>query len=299
MTLDDELEQSLAELRDALTLQQSIVGDVMSRTAGRRVVPVHSPSFVRWWAARLRPPRFAITASVASIGLFTVCWLLFEQPSTAAFAEQALAALERAKADGVTVQERTDVVMRDGSRHTSTTSYVFYVGRDSYRRDIHDGDKLREIQWYTPKGEGMLQTSVQYDTNTYARQNHAGRYGDEQPISRLSLITRFIGDADRRLDPMMIKGRQCPGFEIHANKYGDNPSDWVDRIWFDPETKLPARIELERPRTEKEFKAFITVQERFDWHPDLAADVFVPKIPDGFTRREEKSDTINRRPARQ
>jgi hypothetical protein len=294
MKLDDELEESLAELRVAVSPQRSIVGDVMSRTADRHVAPVRSISFIRWCAAQLPRPRFAVAASVAMIGLLTVCWLLFDQPSTAAFAVQALAALERAKADGVTAKERTVVVLRDGSRHTSTTSYVFYIGRDSYRRDIHDGDKLREVQWYTPKGEGMLQTSVQFDSKTYTLQNHAGGYGHKVPIARMSLITRFVGDADRRLDPMMIKGRQCPGFEIHANKYGDNPTDWVDRIWFDPETKLPARIELERPRPEKEFKAFITVQERFDWHPELKADVFVPKIPDGFTLREKESDAIDK-----
>ena len=79
-----------------------------------------------------------------------------------------------------------------------------------------------------------------------------------------------------------MSGTKCPGFEIRSSKYGDNPADWVDRIWFNPATKLPVRIEEERPRREKQLQALITVQEQFDWHPALPADTFSPKIPAGF-----------------
>jgi hypothetical protein len=129
----------------------------------------------------------------------------------------------------------------------------------------------------------MLQTSVQFDAKTYTLQAHQGGFGDQHPVARMRFLIQFIGEADRHLTPMVIGGRQCPGFEIRASKYGSNPPEWVDRIWFDPETKLPVRIEQERPTAEKNVKALITVQEQFNWHAELSADTFSPKLPDGFT----------------
>jgi outer membrane lipoprotein-sorting protein len=282
MTLDEELDQSLSKLRDAITPRRSIVADVMARTDSRSLAGARAGLLARTWMP-LRRPRFAVAAVAAMIVLSVAGFLLIDRQSSSVFANQALAALQQAKADGVTVKERTIFVMRDGSRHISSTSDTFFVGRDSYRRDIYDNDKLRESQWYTRKGDGMRQTSVRFDTKTYTVLAHTGSYGNTDPVERMSLLTKFVGDADRRLEPVVINGVKCPGFEIRASKYGTNPNDWFDRIWFDPAAKLPVRIEQERPRSEKDLKAFITVQEQFDWHPDLSADTFTPKIPDGFT----------------
>jgi hypothetical protein len=287
MTVDGELDEQLIQLGNAVAPRPSIVADVMMRTAGRSIGASRRHSIARWCLTALRPPQLAAAAVVA---LFAVYVLVFHQPSVSVFADQALAALEDAKANGVTVKERTEFVMRDGSRLASSTWDTFFVGRDSYRRDIYDGDHLREIQWYTPDGDGMRQTSVQLDAKTYSQEKHTGKFGDEDPVERMRFLVRFIHRADRELQPRMINGRQCRGFEISAKTYGNNPDGWIDRIWIDSATKLPMRIEQERPRTEKEFKAFITIQERFDWHPDLHADTFTPKIPDGFTIRKENPE---------
>jgi hypothetical protein len=229
-----------------------------------------------WW------PRLAAGAVLGIAALFVVGLMLFGERSSSAFATEALTALTHAKAEGVTVKERTIAVMADGAGHTSSTTSVLFVGKDRYRRDIYENDKLRESQWYTRKGDGMLQTSVRFDSKTYTQQTHRGAFGDEDPIERVSLLVKFIDRAERRLEALEISGTKCPGFEIRASKYGDSPANWVDRIWFNPSTKLPVRIEEERPRQEKQLQALITVQEQFDWHPALPADTFSPKIPDGF-----------------
>lgn len=288
MTVDEKLDEQLIQLGNAVAPQISIVADVMMRTAGRSIGASRSHSITKWCLTSLRPPQLAAGAVVA---LLAVYLLVFHQPSVSVFADQALAALEDARANGVSVEERTEFVMRDGSRQSSSTRDTFFVGRDSYRRDIYEGDHLREIQWYTPDGDGMRQTSIQLDAKTYSQEKHTGKFGDEDPVERMRFLVRFIVDADRELLPRMIKGRQCRGFEVSARKYGDNPEGWIDRVWIDSATKLPMRIEQERPRSEKEFKAFITVQERFDWYPELHADTFTPKIPDGFTIRKENPET--------
>ena len=77
-------------------------------------------------------------------------------------------ALTQATGQGVTCRERTLVVSDDGSSHESSTGITFYVSEDSYRMDIHDGGFLREIQWYTPDGDSMIQTSVRFDLSSFS-----------------------------------------------------------------------------------------------------------------------------------
>jgi hypothetical protein len=282
MTLDEELDQSLAKLREAISPHRSIVAQVMAR-AERGTMPLaRSRTLARLWFTPSWRPRLAVSMILGTAALFVVGFLLFGERSSSAFATDAIAALTQAKAEGVTVKERIIAVMADGARHTSSTTSVLFVGKDSYRRDIYENDKLRESQWYTRKEDGMLQTSVRFDNKTYTQQTHQGAFGDKNPIERVSLLVKFIDRAERPLEALEISGVKCTGFEIRASKYGDNPADWVDRIWFNPVTKLPVRIEEERPRREKQFQALIAVQEQFDWHPALPADTFSPKIPDGF-----------------
>jgi hypothetical protein len=286
MTLDEELDRSLFQLREIVSPERSAVADVLARTASRGLPSARSHRLRLGWLKPFPVPRFAAGAVIATCVLLVVGLLVVDQRSMSVFADQALAALEEVSTAGVTVMKTNILVMSDGTQHTSSTSFKLFLGRDSYRLDNFENGKLRESQWYTRKGDGMLQTSVQFDTKTYTLQTHQGSYGDTDPIERMSLLVKFIASADRHLEPIEIKGRKCPGLEIRCSKYGNNPNDWIDRIWFDPVTKLPVRIEEERPRHEKGFKALITVQEQFDWHPHLSAETFTPKIPDGFKERK-------------
>jgi hypothetical protein len=132
----------------------------------------------------------------------------------------------------------------------------------------------------------MVQTSLHYDTKTYTVLEHSGSFGEIDPIARLKFFVGLVDQADKKLDIRNIDGMKCIGFEISASKYGSNPESWKDRIWFDTETKLPVRIERERPRNEKEFRAFIRVQDQFNWNPDLPVDAFSPIIPGDFSEEQ-------------
>ena len=188
--------------------------------------------------------------------------------------------------EGITCRERTLWIEPNGSTHTSMTWNILYVSKDSYRRDIYDGDRLREIQWYVPDGDGTLQHSVRYDLNSYFSHTGEGSFGDYAPVERMRFYVNLLDEADRLLGEKVIDGYNCVGFEISVSKYGDNPQEWLDRIWFDVETKLPVLIEQEigRPRdeTKTDFKPRIRLQDQFDYNPDLSADTFIPVIPEGF-----------------
>ena len=200
MTLDEKLDQSLAKIREAIAPHRSIVAEVMARVDSVATPLNRSRTHARLWFTPSWRPRLAAGAIVGIAALFVVGFLLFGEQSSSAFATDALAALTQAKAEGVTVKERAIMVLADGARHTSSTTSVLFVGKDSYRRDIYESDKLRESQWYTRKGDGMLQTSVRFDSKTYTQETHRGAFGDQDPIERVSLLVKFIDRAERRLE---------------------------------------------------------------------------------------------------
>ena len=199
----------------------------------------------------------------------------------AAWGQEILAELDALK--GVTCREQTVLVMPDGSEHTSSTWNVLYVSSDSYRRDIYDGNVLRETQWYVPDGGDMLQHSVRFDLESYFTHSGEGSFGYRDPLDRMRFYVGLIDEADRLLGEDTIDGTQCVGFEISASKYGDNPVDEIDCIWFDVETKLPVRIEQHgRPVTNQPEETITIIQSEFDYYPNLPADTFVPETPEGY-----------------
>jgi hypothetical protein len=239
-----------------------------------------------------RIPKLAAAAVIAIIVLGGITFWPSSGPGNgkwwlgppAAWGQEILAQLDTIK--GITCREQTVSVMSDGSRHTSSTWHIFYVSHDSYRRDIYDGDRLREIQWYVPDGDGTLQHSIRYDLKSYFAHSGEGSFGNYDPVERIRFNVSLLDEADKLLGQKVIEGLNCVGFEISADKYGDNPQEWLDRIWFDIDTKLPVLIEQETPcprdKTQTDFHPYIDVQDQFDYNPELPADTFVPRIPEGF-----------------
>jgi outer membrane lipoprotein-sorting protein len=180
---------------------------------------------------------------------------------------------------GVTCRERIVHVMSNGSEHVSMTWMKFYVSHDSYRRDIYDDDFLREIQWYVPDGDGMLQHSIRYDLNSYFAKTGYGDFGNYDPVERMRSYVSRLDEADQLLGEEVIDGYNCVGFEISSGMSGDR----VDCIWFDKETRLPVRVEHRgMPVTNEPDMTSTIIQDDFDYNPDLSADTFVPQTPEGF-----------------
>lgn len=212
-------------------------------------------------------------------------------PSTA-WGQEILAALETVK--GVTCREQTMIVTADGKSHTSSTWDVLYVSHDSFRRDIYDGHVLREIQWYIPDGNNMIQHYVRFDLRCYGVLRHSGSFGWYDPVERMRFYVGLLDKTDKFLGERIIDDQHCVGFEISAAKYGNNPENWVDCIWFDVETKLPVCIEEHgRPVTDNPDKTFTTIKNRFDYNPQLPSNTFVPYVPQGFINAhpDELKDT--------
>jgi len=195
--------------------------------------------------------------------------------------QEIMAAIETIK--GVSCREQIFTVTKNGSKHLSSTWNVLYFSKDSYRRDIYDGDTLREIQWYVPDGETMLQHSIRFDLGSYFVVRHQGSFGVQDPVGRVRFYVQFLDSADRLLGTKRIEDFNCVGFEIKASEYGNNPERWIDQIWFDVDTKLPVVIEQHgRPVTGHPETTFTTVQDDFNYNDELPGDTFEPYVPDGY-----------------
>ena len=59
--------------------------------------------------------------------------------------------------------------------------------------------------------------------------------------------------------------------------------------WLDTETKLPVRMEFERPRKDGAGKN-VRVRDEFEWSPELPADTFEPYVPEGLRVIEKSSE---------
>jgi len=237
-----------------------------------------------------RITKFALAAAVILVVLGGVTFWPFGNGGqsrwwlapSAAWGQEILAALDTVRT--VSCREQTVLVGPDGSQHTSSTWDTFYVSKDSYRRDIYDGQVLREIQWYVPDGSDMLQHYVRYDLRCYGVTRHNGSFGVQDPVERMRFLVGQLDKADQVLGEATIDGHDCVGCEIHANRYGSNPDTWIDRIWFDTQTKLPVRIEQSGHEV-AELPSYTRtrIMDQFAYGVQVPADTFLPQPPpEGF-----------------
>jgi hypothetical protein len=289
MKVNDPLESMLRKLRyqTAAERRQRTLANIFN-AMDESHEQSSAASQPRIWRLTMntRTGRFAIAAAVILILLGGITFWPFGGgkngqwwlDSPAIWGQELLATLDAFKA--VTCREQTIVVVSDGSQHASSTWDRFYVSSDSYRRDIYDGDVLREIQWYVPNGSDMIQHYVRFDLKCYGALRHGGSFGVHDPVERIRFYIGQLDQAEGLLGEQMIDGRNCVGFEISAARYGNNPETWLDRIWFDEETRLPVRIEQSgRPVTDDTTRTFTTIHDQFDYGPQVPADTFLPQEP--------------------
>ena len=290
---EEQLHQRLAQLGKSFGPRGSIVDRVV-----RQLDHLHAPARpgrrerIIMLFQQKRAIAWAAGLAVAAIILGSALVLPYSQGSSSAqswwlqpssaWAAEVVTTLDTTKTGGFACRGLTIRESPDGKQHTSSTTIRSCYGRTSYRRDIYDGDMLREMQWYVPGQSRRLMVACRNDTRSFTILDAGDLPQDQSPIDRMKSMVGFVDQADRQLGEQDVEGRKCVGFEINASKYGDNPETWLKRIWFDQKSKLPVRMELIRPSSEKGITAVISVEDQFDYHPQLTDEVFIPRIPAGY-----------------
>jgi hypothetical protein len=201
------------------------------------------------------------------------------------------------------VYEQRSEITIEGDKRLYPPHIVFLSG-DRWREDsYHEKNRRETIEWYNIEQKGwqgtsldpdednfrLIHTTVDFDDKTYSVVTHTEDDGSRRPrhpMENILFLAGFADRADRMLENTEIEGVECFGIEISAGRYGGIPESTKHRMWFDMETKLPARIET--VRTEDKYwkenvsKKSIKLLERFQWNQTLSEDTFSPEIPDGF-----------------
>jgi len=196
----------------------------------------------------------------------------------AAWSQEIIDSLDTFKC--VTCRERLINVEPDGSERIKSWMKK-YSTHDRYRRDWYSKDKdiVGEIHWCVPDGSDMVQYTVRFDSESYSIGRRTGVVdpnSKRDPAEGARSCVEDMEKADRLLGTEVIEGRECVGFEI------DKPVGST-RVWFDVETKLPARTEFRnQPRSPGSERRITIIRDQYDYDPGLTPDTFVPNIPEGF-----------------
>ena len=216
----------------------------------------------------------------------------------AAWGQEIIAKLETIEA--LVYRNQAVIVSPYGSTHVSGTWSKNYQAKDRSRTDRYYeptdedtfGDSnpdsvLQHVTYNVPDGQDLVQYDVSYEYQCYTIKTIKGGAYEKDPVKRLQFYVNLLDKADRILGMKTFDGRECVGFEVSGNKYGDNPEDWIDRIWFDVQTKLPVRIEkYDLPITGNTGRTITTIQDQFEYYAQVPAEMFEPQIPVDFINAE-------------
>jgi outer membrane lipoprotein-sorting protein len=212
--------------------------------------------------------------------------------SPAAWGQQITRSLE--KVNVLMYREGAIFVGDYGSTHISGNWSRWYKAPGRQRKDTYYNDTLVGTMWELPDGAGAtMRWDVSYEFQCYTKQTYPHTLPTSDLVSSLRFYVDLLGKADRVLDANSFEDKDCVGFEISAAKYGSNPKEWIDRIWFDKKTSLPVRIEQHgRPVTNHPEETLTFVQNEFQYASAVPTDIFEPRIPEGFVN--EHPDTIRK-----
>jgi hypothetical protein len=150
--------------------------------------------------------------------------------------------------------------------------------------DTYFHDALVDTTWEVPgEPNSVLRYEVSYEFQCYTIDTYAASQSKSDPVELLRHYVSLLDKADRVLDPQTFEGQECVGFEVAAAKYGGSSKQPIDRIWFAKDTKLPVRIEHHGiPITGQPEQTCTQVQDEFQYASEVPADLFKPRIPEGF-----------------
>jgi outer membrane lipoprotein-sorting protein len=197
-------------------------------------------------------------------------------------------------------REQIVLVGRHGHTHVSGNWSRLYKARDRVRRDKYyeDTDEntfgdnssdsvLVNITWDIPDGDDLMSYHVSFEHECYTIRISEGGAYDRDPMTKLRSYVKELDRADRILETEVFEDRECVGFEIDRARNADDPERSVDRIWFDVETKLPVRIEKHGIAvTDSPGQTATFIDDRFEYHAQIPADMFEPVIPEDFVEAE-------------
>jgi outer membrane lipoprotein-sorting protein len=145
----------------------------------------------------------------------------------------------------------------DGKNTETMTGKMYWEAPGSIRLDTYKGEKLIE-QSVMPNDKPGL--DIDHRAEAYRRLEPLKGSRSMSPLLLMGRLAGFSGQADRVLEPRQLNGVAAPGFEIAITKIDPDVGDGTLRLWTDPKSKLPLRVEVTKEA------AYTMVWDDFRWN---------------------------------
>jgi outer membrane lipoprotein-sorting protein len=188
-----------------------------------------------------------VAAVLAIVGLF-LGW-------QATGAPEALAQTARALGKVKSYQCRVWGVEAGADREKKEVGRLYWAAPGSYRLDVYEGGKLVNVR-IVIRGKPGLEIDHKHETYQRLEPLHQ----PDSPLELLHELSRFAGKADRELPERKIAGKTARGFAIAFARIDPDRDAGTLRVWPDPKTKLPLRVEIDVPAAGK------MIMDHFAWN---------------------------------
>jgi outer membrane lipoprotein-sorting protein len=214
-------------------------------------LPAHTPSR----RGRLTKVREVLTmrrvltaaaAAVLAVGLL-LGWMSRTAPALAQTA-QALKEVKTYRCRYVQEMTRGDEVERE-------EGLFCWAAPGSTRIETHRDGKAVNVE---VRVQGKPGVEINHRDETYRRVEPL--HAPQSPLLMLGALARYSGKADAELPERKIDGKAARGFEVAFAKVDPDAGEGTLRVWVDPGTKLPLRVEMAFGDGGR------TVLEKFEWN---------------------------------
>ncbi len=226
-----------------------------------------------------------VVASAATLGFLLLWGGLVAKPVSAM--EEMAENIRQAKSYRVTMIMEIQFVRELGKPPVTAkmTQKAYWLAPKSYRTELKGGQFTQGQDTTDIFPAGKPGIHIDHKTKKFRRK--PARLRHESPLMMLDELSKFSGQADRKLGTKEIDGKTAWGFEIDGKKIDSDAYPGPVEIWLDTESNLPVfvRYEMKSPVMPK---PMIMQMEDFQWNIDLPPKLFQAEAPEGYVE-EQKS----------
>jgi len=253
--------------------------------ASGRVEPAKQRNRITLWIGGLTV-RQRIGIALSGAGLVALAGLLLLWGGVAvkpvSAMEQMAEKIRQAKSYKMTMIMKIQFVQEPGKPPVTSemTQVVYWLAPKSYRMELKGGQFTggQDTTDILPAGK----PGIHLDRKTKKFQREPARLGQESPLMMLDKLSRFSGQADRKLGTKEINGTKAWGFEIDGKKIDPDAYPGAVEIWLAAASDLPVAISYEMKSLGLP-TPIVMRMEHFEWNNDLDQKLFDPTPPDGYS----------------
>lgn len=180
------------------------------------------------------------------------------------------------------------LTLPDGKKEERDSSMykMYWTAAGSLRTDTYKGEKVTEVRILHKDKPGV---EIDHRYETYRVLDTAE--GSRSPLLFMGKLAGYSGQADRTLERCTINGVTVPGFEIATSKVDPDAGEGTIRLWTDPKTALPLRVEIDMgtmgQMVSDDFRWNVPSEKWFDVKPPASYQDKTPTPPDVETMTKE------------